>query len=394
MLALNMFKADAIALVRAGVNMDIETSRELLEPPAESEFRNRRNLVRQWERCSKPFAAEQEPFYALLRSVVTDPVLVAQGLPGAQTNKMSVESFCAHVYDVAKEGGIKPGLMIVPKGSFLPVCRVALRAITQAFGKNTPAYNRLMFIKVFAKALALSDIHHFPYKSTKVTVGHPSIAPEWDSWCTFGGAAVTADSTIRRSTLLPEESVGLALRAALKGAAENNILGDWYCANVRLADLPDVLKHEKLPLNFVMLGDANYVTKNMDWVIENFDFTNKLHTLALMYGFIVKHLNPGIYTPTNYTELLRNMHIQPDRKSTLAGLRRLEWLNKGGNTAAGKGNTHTDIFVVMFTALVIGIYSPHSPLGEYMEAHSHTLGKAVTTKYGKFPCFTIGLGMR
>lgn len=382
LLALKVFKVDAVALVRAGVEADIEASDRLAEPPTPSACRRRLNILHQWERSPKPFAAEREPYYALLRAVVTDPDLVAQGLPGAKTNKMSVDTFCAHVHDVVKPGGVKAGLMIVPKGSFVPVCRVALQAIKTEFGKSSPANQKNVFIKVFAKALSLSDIHHFPYQFTGIAVGQPSLAPKWDSWCTFGGAEVTADRTIRPSTLLPSEAAGFALRTALQGASQHNILGDWQCAHVGLGDLLDVLKHEKLPQNFVRLGDENYVTRNMDWVIDKFDFGNKLHTLALLYGFIVKHLNPAIYAPKNYSELLHAMQPEKGRKSTLEALRKLPWDLKGGD-GKGKGNVQTDAFVVMFTAMVIGIYEDESPLSEYMTAHKYSLGKPWTSKYGE-----------
>lgn len=187
---------------------------------------------------------------------------------------------------------------------------------------------------------------------------------------------------IRASTLLPDENIGLALRTALNGATANNVLGDWSCAHIALGDLLDVLKHEKLPSNFVRLGDKNYVTRNMDWVIDKFDFGNKLHTLALMYGFIVKYMNPAVYTPADYTSQMKRMGPAVDKQTTLAFLRRLPWQMKGGKTST-KGNTQTDVFVVMFTAFVIGIYNDSSPIGDHMDGHKNTLGEALTSKYGK-----------
>lgn len=186
MLALKMFKVDATAVVRAGVEADIEASPGLPDPPSDLSCRNRRNLLRQWERSAKPFVAEQQLYYPLLRCVVTDPVLVALGLPGATNNKMSVESFCSTVYEMAKDGGIKAGVMVVSKGSFLPVCRVAVRVINAISGKHTPATKKAHFMKAFSKALALAEINLFPYQSTTVVVGHASIAPVWNSWCTVG----------------------------------------------------------------------------------------------------------------------------------------------------------------------------------------------------------------
>lgn len=382
LLALKMFKVDAMAVVRAGVEADIEASLALVDPPTMSDCSKRRRLLTKWERNPKPFAAEQDPFYALLRCVVTDPILVALGLPGATRNKMSVDSFCSSVYDMARDGGIKAGIMVVPKGSFLPVCRVALRAIAALYGKHAPATQKNFFMKAVAKALALADIHHFPYQSTRTTVGRPSTAPTWDSWCTFGGAAVTAERTIRTSTLLPAEAAGLALRTALNGATANNILGDWRCAHIALGDILDVLKHEKLPQDFVRLGNTDYVTSNMDWVIDNFDFGNKLHTLALMYGFIVKYMNPAVYTPKDYPARLKQMNTSTDKHSTLAALRALPWQMKG-NKLNAKGNTQTDVFVVMFTAFVIGLYEDGSPIAEHMNDNKDTLGTALTSKYGK-----------
>lgn len=383
LLALGMFKVDAIALVRAGVEADIEAAHGLPNPPSVQECKARRSNLRKWEGAAKPFAAEAEGYFPLLRAVVTDPDLVAQGLPGAKTNKMSVIMFCSHVYDVAKDGGIKACMMIQPKGSFLPVCRAAARAIAALSGSKTNAQeHKHIFTKAFAKALAMSDINHFPYQSTAVLPGRVSTAPIWDSWCSFGGVEPTADRTIRTATLLPSESVGLALRTALSGASDSNILGDWLCAHVSLGDLPDVLKHEKLPENFKRLGDADYVTRNMDWVIDNFDFANKVHTLALLYGFIVKYMNPAIFTDKRYTTELKTM-ATGNTISTLASLRTLRWKTKDAK-GNNKGNTQTDVFVVMFTAFVIGLYEKESPLRDYMDANKDTLGLALTTKYGTF----------
>lgn len=382
LLAVKVFKADAAELVRAGVEADIAASLALSDPPSQKECTKRRNLVGKWEHSAKPFVVEKESYFPLLRSVVNDPDLVALGLPGAAKNKMSVETFCSTAYDMAKVGGNKAGIMIVPKGSFLPVCRVAIQAIAAMYGKHNAEIHKHFFMKVFAQALAMSDINHFPYKSTAVVVGTASIVPVWNSWCSLGGADPASSGTIRAATLLPAEVVGLALRTALDQATANNVLGDWRCAHVALGDVLDVLKHEKLPQDFVRLGNADYVSANMDYVIDKFDFTNKLHTLALMYGFILKYMNPAIYTKATYPAEMKAANAGTNKRTTLAGLRSLPWQLKGGK-AGGKGNARTDIFVVMFTAYVIGIYDELSPIGQYMEDHEYTLGARLTDKYSE-----------
>lgn len=377
-LALRLFKLDAVGIVTAGVEADIEASLARSHPPTKNELKTRRRALNDWQRSDKPFATLEESYYPLVQSIVTNPLLVAAGLPGAKINKLSVETFTSSIYEMAKPGGSKAGTIILAKGSFLPVSRVAVKHISALCINRSPSYIKAFNMKVFAVALGFADLNHFPYKSPDITVGRPCHDPTWKSWGSFSRADDSADVTIRHSALSPSEMAGVALQSALADATDENILSDWHVAHVQLRDLTSILRHAKLPLDFKRIKESpgDYPSRNVNWVIGHFNFNNKMHTLALLYGFLVKDLNPAIFPPLDASTQLSNRDTSTPY-ATFNALRTLSWESRGS-----KGNTQTPIFVVMFTAFVIGLYEPLSPLRAQMEAHK-TLGDKFTSKYSE-----------
>ena len=138
---------------------------------------------------------------------------------------------------------------------------------------------------------------------------------------------------------------------------------EWSAKGLSLGTLKTMICKTMLPTDFTVpsLTEEAYVNETYQWVKDNYDRTKTLHHLALMVGIVVAStLLPKLFKPT--IGMKSKFVDAKTEEKVWKVFRDMKWETKGK-----KGMLDKQIFVGMFTTLIIMIYKKESPLRRHMD---------------------------
>jgi hypothetical protein len=369
-IALTALKDDVRNLVRDGVDARIDQ--------AEEDTGDLERDLDYWCKQQDLLSLQPGPFQALVRLVNTDATLLAHGLPGTSTNRMSVDAMAEELVKMG-DGTIKhPRCPVVAKGVFYPTLRVAVRYIKRSVPATVDAteYAR----QVSAQSFPLLKIHHLPWSAPKrVGPGRQSTKPVYEHWLSLG--AEDARRRPRRIELGNETQQGL--HAAQIAAVASDVNAEWTLKTFSIRNAALLGKRASLPSDFeVELQGASQDIRNIvTWVKGKYDYKDEAHRLCMLMGIAVSHMCPDLFPPaaSDTKALLKGC---TDIASTMRVITGLSW-----ETRSRGGLNTPHLIASMVTIYAIAHLEPESPLHVYRESPA----KATDwySKFSQYLAFTL-----
>lgn len=237
----------------------------------------------------------------------------------------------------------------------------------------------ILIIGVLRKSLSLSKVQYFPIAKPKSgTVGAPSSKPVFDSWGNLG----QRDKKRKRRNdngIGSQEPVPAAM-VALNNVIAKNCNVEWLAKGLSLGTLKTMICKTMLLTDFTVpsLAEEAYVNETYRWVKDNYNRTKTLHHLMLMVGIVVASmLLPKLFMPTEMKSKFVDAKMEEKVWKVFGDMK---WKTKGK-----KGMSDKQIFVGMFTTLIIMIYEKESPLRRHMDGSQRRgLGNIWTAKHSEY----------
>lgn len=393
-IALEAFFEDTKHLVAAGVRADIAhrkataTSREEFTEVS-SRGERREAYLKSWLKERNPLGYESQgkekenTYQRLLEAVSPDEHAVSYGFPNWKEFETSYHELATRLSEMSRpHRPTQARAPVVRNGSFLPVLKICHQRLLDLLKTKTDEEaNATFVIEIFRKALKMFRVRYFPAAKRKTGLaGAPNTKPVFDSWGNLGrrdraGVVSTRNlGTQERRAKVPAATV------ALNNAIAEDCNAEWTAGGLNLPSLRTVLRKTSLPTDFkgpVPIGER-YVDETYEWVREHYDGTNKLHHLALLVGIVVAStLLPNLFMPVGSRKKFENARTPDEVREVYNDL---EWRSK-----EKRGMSQQDIFVGMFTTLIIAIYEEESPLRRHMASSAKNgLGDVWTTKHSEY----------
>lgn len=371
--AFSMFFNDIKAMVKAGVEADINKSQSNNGSPGlELRVSERRKRLKQWLAMPSSglldFAGDN--YANLLRILVTDPQAIVHGLPDASINEISTLVFAKSLYDMVEYPTRNPlGAPILPKGAFWPAIQVAIAHIKAMAPVDPPNF----VVNVLRLTTEIIKIHFIPWSKMHDGPGRPSRIPVWNSWASLG--ASDPNRGINTLTLRPEEAIHRAALKAQQIAMDRDVNASWTLNDIKLRNLANDLNHDSLPSDWTIPSQSSlYVLETYNYVRDIYNNKNEIHRLALLVAIVLGRCLPEIHAPPDTHKLLLNLST---RSETRRVVRDLPWVSK----TKTKGSKESHIHVTMFATFIIALYDSESPLRKYMANHDDSLGSLWTDKH-------------
>ena len=374
--ALEALFEDTKHLVARGVRADIQSKKVSARSKTElSEILDRAAIressLAAWLKCRYPLAygnRERDDVYRLiLLAVSPDENSVAHGLPNWEafcTNRTTLAESLLNM--VRPRDPTPPKAPVLRKGSFLPVLKVAVRAITEMFDCFEESQRKTVVVRILKTSLKEYKVMLFPAPKPRANSrGAPNASPVWDSWGNLGLADKSSGRSAEGASSLSSRRVVVSpTTVAFNNAFASDSNAPWTANHLDLNTLHLVLHSTPLPDDFFKPAPVQnaVVDDTYRWVRENYDGTKPVHHLALLVGIIVaSSLLPYLFVPTN----LKGRFAKAGSKEAVReAFEDVEWIMK----AQRGGMTDRAIFVAMVTTHIIAVYEENSPLRKSMSA--------------------------
>lgn len=393
-IAFDAFFEDTKRLVAAGVRADIahrkataSSHQEFLQVSTRGASRER--LLVSWLKSKSPlsFGVEDgdETFKVLVEAISADDHAAAYGLPNWDEFGTTRRNFAESLFSISRpKGALSPKAPVVRNGMFLPVLKIAHKALLR-IGMAEDDQDEFV-VEILTKSIKDLEIKFFPAsKSQSGRAGAPNRKPVWNSWGHLGHMEKMVDSKMKERRVRSQGTVPPAT-VAFNNAVATDSNAEWMGNSLNLKTLKSVLRKTSLPKDFARpsLAHVEYVDETYRWVREHYDGRKALHHLALLVGIIVgSSLVPNVFMPTG---LKGEFTKAATPEEVRAKFDEMDWLSK-----SKKGMSDRTIFIAMFTTFIIAIYEKESPLRKHMDGSKrHGLGDQWTAKHSEYFKITIG----
>jgi hypothetical protein len=375
-IAFSIYFSDVRALVRSGVEADIQSQIDDRLPNARQLAKSRRKHLILWSRAGDSLLDYgQSNLASLLQAIVTDPTQMSIGLPGMDSNSMSTTKFATLIHSMARD--LSPIPLAAPfllKGAFFPVFKVAL---THIVASTPPGLSKEKFsIHVLKAAIECLKIRFIPWAPPHDAPGRPNRNPVWNNWMSLG-AEDNNRHFIPQDDLAPEHALNRAAQNAQRSVMSKDYGAEWSTGDITLNNIKSIFKRTVRPSDWITPQPcSSYVLDTYEWVRDRFDPNKPLHGLALLVAIFMSRAIPDIFYPQNTPSFLEKAR---SRAATRALAREVKWTPKN----KVKGMKDGSIFMSMFATFIIAIYEPESPLRIYMKNHGNAMGNDWTDKHSK-----------
>jgi hypothetical protein len=388
--AFHAFFQDTKALVAQGVRRDIALNiaaapSKLLLDAASSRAKEREAHLKTWLKQQYPLSygpqGGNDIFTSLVQAVHSNKNDIPNGLPNWDHFAMSPYNFAAFLTDIsASRTPAPPKAPVLSKGSFLPVLKLAHKALLFIFDDPDKSARRNFVIDSFRKAIKIFKVEYFPAPEKKLnpSAGPRCKTPIFNSWGNLGRMDPSRTAPVAGPSSLPSRPPVEPATVAFNNAIANDCNADWSANALNLKTLKKYLHRTSLPIDFTTPAgsEAPYVKDTYTWVRDNYDGTKPIHHYALLVSIIVA------------SSILPNLFISPEDKlrfnerHTVEDVRamydHMDWVSKPRQ----RGMAQKSIFIAMFTTFIIALYEPQSPLRRHMDdSPKKGLGQDWTEKH-------------
>jgi hypothetical protein len=323
--------------------------------------------LQKWTKNRNPLDYGDNAYYNLVRALSVTSAEIANGLPGLETNKLSFRSFATKLYEMGRPNSPMPASApILPKGSFLAVLKVAIHFL-EDLNKSESEDTANFVISILAIAADKCRIRFIPWAQHHSGRGRQARQPHWKNW-----AHINLPSPIDQipvALLRPEDVVTAAAIDAQKAAQDADVNAEWATDDYPLCKLDIIVTRMKLPSDWEIPErmKEGYIAETYRWYQEHYDASITVHHLALIISIIAAQLVPKLFMPTN-TE--KRFEKATTRSETQEIARKIPWTAKRHRY----GVSNKAKFVTMLATFIAAIYTPTSPLRNYMKAHNNAMG--------------------
>ena len=390
-IAFDAFFDDSKSLVADGVKADIklQVAQASSQDERSSQLKRaniRLKALKLWLASPAPLSygelAAHDTYNNLVRAVAPTENAAYHGLPGWNDNSLTVPSFVDYLLDLSDQSkNIPIKAPVLKHGSFLPVLKVARNSILEIVRMQGLVSQNIFLKDSLTTAISTFRISFFPYhKQNSRSRGAPHSLPVFDAWANLGARFPhsnqnhISDPTFLRLPSIEPETV------AYNNAVASDSTAPWNASPLNLISLRKFLNRTTLPTDFTppsLSPKAPYVDETYRWVLKHYDGTKHLHHLALLVAIIASSsFLPFIFLPQNSRSLFANANSPQQVRQVFADL---PWEKR-----SKKGQKDKAIFIAMFTAFIIALYEPHSPLRSHMASTEHNaLGEPWTAKHSQ-----------
>lgn len=386
--------------VRTLVDRGVRASQALLDgdqdlSPASRLFhRDRLEALSRWSALKNPLGYQESAHTHLVRAIVDQPQLLANGLPAAACSPKSVPWFVANIIKAAEAQTAVTLPPFISNGIALPLMRETIREVRTTLSGDSTRDVASILEHLLVRAVNQREIMNVPWsRNAPPGPGRPPYSVVYDIWLNLGAQYKMSSPSL---TLVGSSSQhdANAARSSIQ-AMSTDSRASWSFQELVLQDLHQILNRSSLPtewkmgsMSFNNDSDSAYVKNTYLWVRNNYNAQKPIHQTAVLLAIIFTAILPDVLHGVAVPSLLTN---NSSAAEITAAVRNSEWKSP---PKGRKGFVDRTPFMMMISTFIIAIYEPTSPLRQYMSEHGGNLGSAWTSKHGiSFP-FVFCLGIQ